>query len=498
MPLKDSDPHILAIDQGTTSSRAIIFSAKGEIKSLHQKEIPLITQHSGWVEQNPADILGTSFWAISQALAQNPRIAIAGAGITNQRETTILWDRKTGQPVYNAIVWQDRRTAEYCEALKAQDGLEATVRAKTGLLLDPYFSATKIRWILQNVQGVRERAKRGEILFGTTDSYLIWHLTKGRVHATDVTNASRTMLFDVIGQKWDDFLLDLFDVPREILPQVFENIADYGLIEVINSAYNIRIGGVAGDQQSALIGQACFTAGMSKSTYGTGCFALMNIGHEFKESKNRLLTTIAYKIGGKVTYAAEGSIFNAGTAIQYLRDNLGFFDSAAQSEALALSVTDNDGVYFVPAFTGLGAPYWDAQARGMICGLARGSTKAHITRAALEAQAYQTRDLMNAMQDDTGRAIEILRVDGGLVANKFMCQFMADILQRRVEVPVVTESTAWGAACLAGVQAGVFASLEDVGRNWQSAHIYAPQISQQQADLLYVGWLNAVKGVQTV
>lgn len=489
-----SDKYILAIDQGTTSSRAIVFSHHGEVIALSQKEISLIYPQNGWVEQNPEEIWSTTRWAIQDVLAKTQGFPIAVAGITNQRETTILWDRKTGKPVYNAIVWQDRRTASYCEELR-QKGVEKDIVAKTGLLLDPYFSATKIRWILQNVDGVAERARRGEILFGTPDCYVLWHLTGGRVHATDVTNASRTMLFDVIGQKWNEDLLDLFDIPLEILPNAFENISDFGQICGMNLPYNIRIGGVAGDQQAALIGQGCLKAGMSKSTYGTGCFALMNIGEKFVASKNRLLTTMASKISGKVTYAVEGSIFNAGTAIQFLRDNMGFFDKSPQSEAMAASVSDNGGIYFVPAFTGLGAPYWNPDARGLISGIGRDTTKAHIVRAALEAQAYQTRDLMGAMQDDTGYAIDVLRIDGGLAQNGFMCQFMADILQRRIEVPASSEATAWGAACLAGVQAGVFSSLEQAVSNWKSAVFYEPKMSEHKANELYEGWLTAVKRV---
>lgn len=486
-----TDSHILAIDQGTTSSRAIIFSANGDIVDVAQQELRLIYPHHGWVEQDPREILQTTCHAIDAVLRRNQGILIAGAGITNQRETTILWDRKTGESIYNAIVWQDRRTADMCEILRSQ-GVEEKIISKTGLLLDPYFSATKIAWILQNVEGVAERARKGEILFGTPDCYLLWHLRGGRVHATDVTNASRTMLYNVVDGCWDNELLEIFGVPPDILPAVQENIFDFGQISTIDSALNIRIGGVAGDQQAALIGQGCFAPGMIKSTYGTGCFALMNIGHDFVVSRSRLLTTVAYKIGGKVTYAAEGSIFNAGTAIQYLRDNLGFFEKSSKSEELAISVTDNGGVYFVPAFTGLGAPYWNPSARGMIYGLGRDSTKAHITRAALEAQAYQTYDLFDAMYCDTGHAIEVLRIDGGLVANRFMCQFLADILQLPVEVPRVMESTAWGAACLAGLQAGLFDGVQDIAQKWRSTNIYTPKMDAKEAARLYAGWQNAV------
>lgn len=495
---RDKSAHyILAIDQGTTSSRAIVFSDKGEVIALSQKEISLIYPQNGWVEQNPEEIWSSTRWAIEDVLSKTQGFPIAVAGITNQRETAILWDRKTGKPVYNAIVWQDRRTAEYCEKLK-QKGVEKHIIAKTGLLLDPYFSATKIKWILDNVEGVAERARRGDILFGTPDCFILWHLTGGCVHATDVTNASRTLLYNIIGQEWDENLTEFFDIPKNILPTVFENLSDFGHLKIFDLPENIRIGGVVGDQQAALIGQGCLTAGMSKSTYGTGCFALMNIGQKFALSKNRLLTTIASKIKGQVNYAVEGSIFNAGTAIQFLRDNLGLFEKASQSEDMAVSVADTGGVYFVPAFTGLGAPYWNPEARGLISGISRSTSKAHITRAALEAQAYQTRDLMAAIQDDTGYSIDVLRIDGGLAANQFTAQFMADILQRRVEVPASAEATAWGAACLAGVQAGVFSSLEEAVSNWKAAHIYNPHMDSHQADRLYAGWKDAVQRVRCV
>lgn len=487
-------PLLLSIDQGTSSSRAILFTPEGDIHAIAQRPVDLIYPQDGWVEQNPLELVQTTFAVIEDVLSRDPEMtaSVVAAGITNQRETTICWDRKTGEPVYNAIVWQDRRTASHCQELREQ-GLEKAITEKTGLLLDPYFSATKLRWILKNVESAYARAKNGDLLFGTVDSYLIWHLTGGKIHATDSTNASRTMLYNIIGQKWDENLLEIFDIPEKLLPDIFENISDYGHISSIKLANNIPIKGVAGDQQAALIGQACFKAGMMKSTYGTGCFALMNIGEKFVPSRNRLLTTVAYKIGGKVTYAAEGSIFNAGTAIQFLRDNIGLFQKSSESESLALSVPDSGGVYFVPAFTGLGAPYWTPDARGVICGLTRDSTKAHIVRAALEAQAYQTRDLIGAMQDDTGHDIDIVRADGGLVGNSFMCQFLADTLQRPVEIPKVTESTAWGAACLAALGAGVFFSLEDVSANWKSAKIYKPTRPAAEMDGLYAGWKKAVE-----
>lgn len=483
--MKTSDKTLLAIDQGTTSSRAILFSTAGEVLAVQQKELILHYPHKGWVEQDPLDIWRDTYDCCTRILAQcdAPPVAI---GITNQRETTIIWDRKTGEPVYNAIVWQDRRTAALCNTLKAQ-GHEEHITAKTGLLLDPYFSASKIAWILDNVTDVRQRAEAGELAFGTVDTYLLWQLTNGAMHATDATNASRTLLFNVITQQWDEELLALFNIPASLLPEVRDNVADFG------SAFDgIPIGGMAGDQHAALIGQGCLKPGMVKSTYGTGCFALMHIGETFKASQNNLLTTVAYRINGKMSYAVEGSIFIAGAAIQWLRDGLGFIDHAAESEALATSVADNNKVYFVPALTGLGAPYWRPDARACIAGLSRESTKAHIVRAALEAQAYQTLDLMAAMEKDSGYPVDVMRVDGGLVANKFVCQFLADMVQRPVEIPHVAEATAWGAAILAGVQVGVFDSLETVGDEWCADQCYMPQMDAVQCKKLYQGWQNAV------
>ncbi len=467
--------NILAIDQGTTSSRAILFSSDGVILAVRQKELTLHYPHKGWVEQDPEEIWQDTLWACESLVKEDAGKNIAALGITNQRETTILWDRESGLPVYNAIVWQDRRTAEDCKRLK-EAGHEEVIRAKTGLLLDPYFSATKIKWILDNVDGARAKAEKGALAFGTIDSFLLWRLTNGKVHATDATNASRTMLYNIVEQKWDAELLALFDIPKSLLPEVHDNCHDYGVAEILGQS--IPIGGMAGDQQAAMIGQACFSEGMVKSTYGTGCFALMNIGGTFKESENRLLTTVAYRFDGKVTYAIEGAIFMAGAAIQWLRDNLGFFDDAAESEALALSVKDNNDVYFVPAFTGLGAPHWNPRARAAITGLSRDSTKAHITRAALEAQAYQTYDLMDAFEDDSGHDIDVLRIDGGLVTNKFVCQFLADILNRPVEVPSVVETTALGAAYLAGLQVGIYKGLADISAVWQCAERYEPKMTE--------------------
>ena len=484
---------LLAIDQGTTSSRAILFSSSGAILAVRQKELTLHYPHKGWVEQDAEDIWKDTLWACEELEREEEGGKnIAAIGITNQRETTILWDRETGKPVYNAIVWQDRRTADYCAQLK-DAGHEDTVRDKTGLLLDPYFSATKIKWILDNVDGARKKAQAGKLAFGTVDCFLLWRLTEGKIHATDATNASRTMIFNIKDQKWDQELLKLFDIPEILLPDVHDNCHDYGTATINGQA--IPIGGIAGDQQAALIGQACFTEGMVKSTYGTGCFALMNIGGKFKKSDNKLLTTVAYRFNGKTTYAIEGAIFVAGAAVQWLRDNLDFFENSAESEKLATSVPDNNDVFFIPAFTGLGAPHWDPHARAAITGLSRESTKAHITRAALEAQAYQTNDLMNAFQEDSGHGIQALRIDGGLVANKFMCGFLADILNCPVEVPEVTETTALGAAYLAGLQAGVFKGLDDIQKAWRQAEEYTPSMEAGLRQELVSKWKKEVERV---
>ena len=482
---------ILAIDQGTTSSRAILFSENGDILSVKQKELTLAYPHKGWVEQNPNDIWKDTKWAV-EAVLEEAKQDVAAIGITNQRETTIVWDKETGEPVYNAIVWQDRRTADYCAALKEQ-GLEQKVTDKTGLLLDPYFSATKIKWILDNVDGVRERANNNELLFGTIDCFLLWKLTGGKVHATDATNAARTMIYNIKDGAWDDELFELFDIPKSLLPNVENNCHDFGMADI--GGQQIPIGGMAGDQQAATIGQACFGKGMVKSTYGTGCFALMNIGGEFKTSENKLLTTIAYQLDGQVTYAMEGSIFVAGAAIQWLRDNLEFFKDASESEALALSVEDNNDVYFIPAFTGLGAPYWNPNAKAAITGLSRESTKAHITRAALEAQAFQTSDLMSAFHNDTGHDIKTLRIDGGLANNDFVCQLLADILNCVVEVPKITETTALGAAYLAGFQVGIFKDLGDISKAWQVSKTYTPSMTEEKRQDYLTKWSQEIDRV---
>jgi len=484
-----SKPTLLAIDQGTTSSRAILFSSQGEIIAVKQKELQLYYPEKGWVEQNPEDIWQDTLWACRGVLENAEEVA--SIGIANQRETTIVWDRATGKPVYNAIVWQDRRTAGLCQALK-QAGHEPLITERTGLLLDPYFSATKIDWVLSNVPGARARAEAGDLAFGTVDTWLLWNLTGGTVHATDATNASRTLLFNVRTQQWDDELLALFNIPKALLPEVKDNVADFGVATKETLGREIPIGGMAGDQQAALIGQACFDEGMIKSTYGTGCFALMNIGDTFRESTSRLLTTTAYRFDGRVSYAIEGSIFVAGAAVQWLRDGLGLFSDVAESEALATSVDDNNGVYFVPAFTGLGAPHWNPYARATITGLTRESTAAHIIRAALEAQAYQTLDLITAMKADTDHDPEVIRADGGLSNNGFVCQFLADMLEKPVEIPKITETTARGVAYLAGLQSGVYSDLNDIRDAWQRGRIYYPQIDSASRQALYDGWNKAV------
>lgn len=473
---------ILSIDQGTTSSRAIVFSENGDVLYTAQRELKLHYPHSGWVEQKPDDIIADVLACVDECLEHHPDVV--AIGITNQRETTILWDKETGKAVYNAIVWQDRRTAEYCAELKQH---EAVVREKTGLLLDPYFSATKIHWVLKNVKGASKAAEAGKLLFGTIDSFLLWHLTNRQIHATDMTNASRTMLFNIDTLQWDDDLLALFDIPKSLLPVVKENVAGFGHYK------NIPITGMAGDQQAALIGQACVNEGMIKSTYGTGCFALMNIGAKFKLSDHKLLTSIGYVVKGKRAYVLEGSIFVAGAAIQWLRDEMKFFDSSDKSEAIANSVDDTNGVYFVPAFTGLGTPYWNPDVRGALFGLTRGTTQAHITRAALEAQAYQTADLMSAMVADSGVTPSVIRVDGGLVQNQLMTQFLSDMLDMVVDIPKSVETTALGAAYLAGIGAGVFADLNDVASKWSKEKSFSPHISLKKRDELYAGWKQVIQ-----
>lgn len=483
----------MAIDQGTTSSRAIVFDEGGHAVATAQQEFRQIFPDDGWVEHDPEEIWSTTLAVCLQAKEEAEAKAggseVRAIGITNQRETTVVWDRETGDPIYNAIVWQDRRTAGHCAVLR-EDGHESDVSARTGLLLDPYFSATKVAWILDNVDGARARAENGELAFGTIDSFLLWRLTGGGVHATDATNAARTMLFNIGTQEWDQQLLNLFEVPAKLLPDVRDNAADYGATTLFGGS--IPICGMAGDQQAASIGQACFATGMVKSTYGTGCFALMNTGAEQVASENRLLTTVAYRLGGQTTYALEGSIFVAGAAVQWLRDELGIISSAGESEELAKSISDTGGVYLVPAFVGLGAPWWDADARGAIYGLTRDSGRAHIVRAALEAVCYQTQDLIAAMSADSGTVIDSLRVDGGMVANDWLMHFLADITNLPVERPVQTESTALGAAMLAGLQAGIWADLDALSAMWASAARFKPAMETDERERLLAGWRMAV------
>ena len=489
--------YILAMDQGTTSSRAILFNQQYAIVEQAQMEFDQHFPDSGWVEHNPADIWQTSLDTAKQAVAQagiKPD-QIAAIGITNQRETTLLWDRATGEPIYNAIVWQDRRTADYCNNLKDQ-GHEAMVSAKTGLLLDPYFSATKIAWLLDNVEGARERAERGELAFGTMDSWLLWNLTEGQSHATDATNASRTMLYNIHQGHWDEELLTLFNIPASLLPDVKDCAADFGNTKLLGDSSVIPILGIAGDQQAATVGQACFETGMMKSTYGTGCFALLNTGTTAVASSNKLLTTIAYQLDGKVTYALEGSIFIAGAAVQWLRDGLGIIDSAKQSGELAQQADDNQDVYMIPAFTGLGAPWWDADARGALLGLTRGTGPAEIARAALESVCYQTLDLLNAMHADWDQSAEtVLRVDGGMVASDWTMQRLADILQAPVDRPMIAETTALGAAWLAGSRAGGWPDQQGFADSWRLDKNFAPEMAVELRDKKVAGWNQAVQRV---
>tara|TARA_R110000868_G_scaffold302899_2_gene563445 strand:+ start:86 stop:1552 length:1467 start_codon:yes stop_codon:yes gene_type:complete len=483
---------LIAIDQGTTSSRTLIFTPEGDIVARAQQEIVQQYPQDGWVEHDPELLWQTVFDTCRQAIDEVDVNDIAAIGISNQRETTIIWDRKTGKPIHNAIVWQDRRTADDCYH-HLQAGHEPTVQQKTGLLLDPYFSATKIKWLLDNVKGARAKAENGELAFGTVDTFLLWRLTEGRVHATDATNASRTMLFNIETQQWDDELLSLFNVPKALLPEVKNSSDDFGECHLFGKA--IAIGGVAGDQQAASFGQTCFTPGMVKSTYGTGCFVMLNTGENIVRSKNRLLSTVAYRLNGKPTYAVEGSIFIAGAAVQWLRDAAHLIGDANDTEALAQSIEDTGGVYLVPAFTGLGAPYWDPQARGAILGLTRDSGVAHIVRAALEAVCYQTKDLMHAMYQDGDVAVSNLRVDGGMVPNNWLIQFLSDILNVDIERPKVIETSALGAAYLAGLHVGVYQSLDDISSLWQSEHAFTPNMLAPKREALYQGWLEAVKRI---
>ncbi|MCW9048879.1 MAG: glycerol kinase GlpK [Deltaproteobacteria bacterium] len=491
-----SEQHILAIDQGTTSSRAMIFSAVGNCVAMAQQEFKQHYPRDGWVEHDPEEIWVSVVEVCREALGQayDKGLDVIGIGITNQRETTLVWDRQTGKPLFNAIVWQDRRTTDLCDQLK-KEGCEELVSERTGLLLDPYFSATKLRWILDHVDGARARAEAGLLAFGTIDSFLLWRLTGGAVHATDATNASRTMLYNIHTGQWDSDLLELFDIPAVILPDVRDCAADYGLSEKSLFGKRFPIGGIAGDQQAAAIGQACLDPGMIKSTYGTGCFVLLNTGQQAYQSTNRLLTTIAYRIKGETSYAIEGSIFVAGAAIQWLRDGIKLVNTAAEVEGLAGSLDSNRGVYMVPAFTGLGAPHWDPLARGAIFGLTRDTGIAEIARATLESVGYQTYDLMEAMQKDSGTASKALRVDGGMVANNWFLQFLANLLNVPVERPEVTETTALGAAYLAGVQLGLYTSLDDIRNHWKRDALFTPALSLTERDNLLRGWKKAISRV---
>ena len=489
--------YILSIDQGTTSSRAMLFDENGHASFTAQEEFSQHFPKDGWVEHDPEEIWETTLKVVREALqrARAEEHSIAAIGITNQRETTVVWDRKSGKPVYNAIVWQDRRTAEYCETLRSR-GMESMVTAKTGLLLDPYFSGTKVNWILDNVDGARERAQRGELLFGTIDCFLIWRLTDGEVHATDATNASRTLMFNIHQQSWDQELLELLVIPQSMLPRVLDCADDYGITSKTLLDAEIPIAGVAGDQQAALIGQACFEPGMIKSTYGTGCFMILNTGEQALTSNNKLLTTVGYRLNGNTSYALEGSIFVAGAAVQWLRDGIGIIDTAEETEALAGSLDSNNGVYLVPAFTGLGAPHWDPNARGAIFGITRDTGVAELVRATLESICYQTFDLLEAKRRD-GLKPTRLRIDGGMVQNNWLCQFLADTLDIVVERPAVTETTALGAAYLAGLQIGLYASLDDIAQHWQAEREFDPAMESSRRNLLLADWHEAVIKVKT-
>ncbi|MBM7686024.1 MAG: glycerol kinase [Epulopiscium sp.] len=486
--------YVIALDQGTTSSRCILFNEKGFIQSLSQKEFTQIYPKAGWVEHDPMEILVTQIEVTKEAMQKLNVTAkdIAAIGITNQRETTVVWNKKTGEPIYNAIVWQCRRTSEFCDELKAE-GFDKIIREKTGLIVDAYFSGTKVKWILDNVPGAREEAEKGNLLFGNIDTWLIWNFTRGKVHVTDYTNASRTMLFNIHTLEWDKEILERLNIPSSMLPEVKPSSCVYGYTDPEILGGEIPIAGAAGDQQAALFGQACFNPGTAKNTYGTGCFLLMNTGEKAVTSKNGLLTTIAWGVDGKVEYALEGSIFIAGAAIQWLRDELGIIEKASDSEALAKSVEDTNGVYVVPAFVGLGAPYWDQYARGTIVGLTRGAKKEHLVRATLESLAYQTNDVLKAMEEDSGITLKALKVDGGACANNFLMQFQADVLGVQVDRPQVIETTALGAAYLAGLAVGYWKDKEDIKKNWTISRSFMPNMDENRRKELLKGWREAVK-----
>lgn len=488
---------ILAIDQGTTSTRAIVFGRDGRELTRAQRELRQIYPRPGWVEHDCEEIWSATRALCADAMAEAAAAGhrVAGIGITNQRETTVLWRRADGRPIHNAIVWQDRRTAPLCRRL-AEEGCEPLLRARTGLLPDPYFSASKIAWLLDAVPGARQAAERGELAFGTIDSFLLWRLTGGLVHATDATNAARTLLWDIHAQRWDPDLLRLFGIPAALLPEVRDNVAPFGVTAPGLLAGVVGIGGMAGDQQAAAIGQACIAPGMVKSTFGTGCFVLLNTGPTPVASRHRLLTTLAWRLDGRPAYALEGSIFVAGAALQWLRDGLGLIRSAGESEALAAGIADTGGVYMVPAFTGLGAPWWDPEARGALFGLTRATGKAQIVRAALEAVCYQTADLLDAMAADLGAPIGTLRVDGGMAVNDWTMRFLADLLNVPVERPAVTETTALGAALLAGIQAGLWGSLDEVAAHWRREARFDPAMAPERRQALLAGWRHAVARVR--
>lgn len=486
--------YILALDQGTTSSRSMIFDHHGNIISIAQKEFRQIYPQPGWVEHDAEEIWSTQYGTFAEAVAKAniTMQQIAGIGITNQRETTVVWDRKTGKPLYNAIVWQDRRTAGFCDELKAA-GHSKMIQEKTGLIIDAYFSATKLKWILDNVNGARERAEKGELAFGTIDSWLVWKLSGGKLHMTDATNASRTMLLNIHTGEWDNELIKLFSIPKSLLPEVKPSSFIYGMTGSFIPDSQIPIAGIAGDQHAALFGQMCIQPGMVKNTYGTGCFMLMNTGEQAIISKNNLVTTIAWKIGNKTEYALEGSIFIAGAVVQWLRDELKFFRSSSEVEELAQQVNNTDGVYIVPAFAGLGAPYWNQHARGSIFGLTRGSNRSHIAKAALDSIAYQTYDVLKAMEADSNIHIKELRVDGGATVNNQLMQFQSDILNSKVVRPKVTETTALGAAYLAGLAVGYWKNVDEIQQQWQVDKEFSPQINEKKRTELINGWQRAIK-----
>lgn len=488
--------YILAIDQGTTSTRAIVFDKQGNTIAVEQQEITQFFPKPGWVEHNPMEIWDTVRETVKSVIKKVGAGNIQAIGITNQRETTVVWDKRTGKPVYNAIVWQSRQTSDICESLKAR-GLDPEVRYKTGLLIDAYFSGTKIKWILDHVPGAQAEAFAGNLLFGTIDTWLLWNLTEEKVHATDYTNASRTMVYNIRDCAWDADLLNALDIPDSMLPVVMDSSTLYGHAKhEITGVEGIPVSGIAGDQQAALFGQGCFHEGMAKNTYGTGCFMLMNTGKNAVSSPNGLLTTIAWGLNGQVEYALEGSIFVAGSAVKWMRDTVELFADASETEQYARSLTSSEGVYFVPAFVGLGTPYWDSEVRGAIFGLTRGSSRSHLIRATLESVAYQTRDVLSVMEKDSGIKLKGLRVDGGMVRNNFLMQFQSDLLHVMVERPVVQETTALGAAYLAGLATGFWKDEKDIAGNWQLDRAFNPEMSAKESDQLYNGWLKAVEAAR--